>query len=164
MATYELEADWAGVPKLVEVLLEPHREAFEDGRGEQLALALRELLFNAIEHGTLDLGYAKKSAALGDGSFQQLLEERAETAPYAHRRVIIEVRTTAEELEIEIADQGDGFDWRALPDPLDPANLLEDHGRGVLLARLSVDTLDYNETGNVVTVRKRFSAERHAAA
>lgn len=159
VATYEVDADWRGVPELVEVLLEPHRAAFQEGRADQLGLALRELLFNAIEHGTLGLGYAKKSSALRDGSFQQLIEERAKRAPYAERRVKVAVRSTAEGLEVEIADQGEGFDWRSLPNPLEPDQLLEDHGRGVLLARLSVDALDYSETGNVVTISKTF-AER----
>jgi anti-sigma regulatory factor (Ser/Thr protein kinase) len=157
VSTYELDTDWRGVPEFVEVLLETHRGSFAEGRADQLALALRELLFNAIEHGTLGLGYARKSAALQDGQFQQLLDERAQLAPFVDRRVVVVVRTTSEELEIEIEDQGAGFDWRGLPNPLDPANLLEDHGRGVLLARLSVDALSYNDAGNVVTVRKRFA-------
>jgi anti-sigma regulatory factor (Ser/Thr protein kinase) len=55
-------------------------------------------------------------------------------------------------ITIVVEDEGEGFDWRSLPDPTDPENLLLAHGRGVLLANLSVDELTFNEAGNRVTL------------
>jgi anti-sigma regulatory factor (Ser/Thr protein kinase) len=55
---------------------------------------------------------------------------------------------------VRIIDEGNGFDWKSLPDPTEPSYLLAEHGRGVLLARLAVDELSYNEIGNEVTFTK----------
>ena len=59
------------------------------------------------------------------------------------------------EVSITIRDQGDGFDCQALNDPTDQQNLLATHGRGVYLMRALMDEVAFEETGNVVRVRKR---------
>ncbi len=40
------------------------------------------------------------------------------------------------------------------PDPLDPENLLAEHGRGILLARLQFDEFEFLENGNHVRMKK----------
>lgn len=66
---------------------------------------------------------------------------------------------------IRIADQGPGFDPAQVPDPtIDPIGVIEAReargkrpgGFGIHLARRVMDTVTYNETGNVVTMEKRF--------
>ena len=52
----------------------------------------------------------------------------------------------------EIQDQGDGFDWKNLPDPTDPNNINARHGRGILMARHAFTAMRYNEKGNAVTL------------
>ena len=49
-----------------------------------------------------------------------------------------------------IADEGEGFDWRASRDPAADENLLKAHGRGILMTRVYTDSLTYNEKGNEV--------------
>ena len=58
------------------------------------------------------------------------------------------------QLLVEIRDQGPGFDPDGLPDPLAPENLERPGGRGVFLIRQYMTWVQYNETGNGVTLCK----------
>ncbi|MDE3057282.1 MAG: ATP-binding protein [Bacteroidota bacterium] len=63
-------------------------------------------------------------------------------------------------LTVKVRDEGEGFDPRALPDPLHPENLLRESGRGVFLMKQMMDSVSYNETGNEVTMTLRMRNER----
>lgn len=123
---------------------------------DELGLALRELLLNAVEHGNLDLSFEDKSNGLAAGTWKQTLAERAQSEPYCHRMTRVIAHWAPERVAFTITDDGRGFDWRSLPDPTDPANILRDNGRGVLMARMSVDALNYSAAGNEVTIVKRL--------
>ena len=56
---------------------------------------------------------------------------------------------------IEIEDEGDGFDPRAVPDPCAPENLERSCGRGVYLMRHYMSSVRYNRRGNRVIMCKR---------
>jgi len=86
-------------------------------------LLLREALTNAIVHGSR-----------GDCQKQVLCAVRL-----AHRRVIIAVQ-----------DEGDGFDWRAVPKP--PEESLDTRGRGIDLLRKYASRVRFNNKGNAVTL------------
>lgn len=69
------------------------------------------------------------------------------------------------QITIRIADEGAGFNPDHVPDPtLDPIATIEKReergkrpgGFGIHLARRVMDTVDYNEAGNMVTMIKRF--------
>ena len=63
------------------------------------------------------------------------------------------------ELEIEVRDQGPGFDPKDVPDPTDPANLMKTSGRGIFLMRTFMDDIQWNarpEGGTAVRMTKRF--------
>lgn len=130
------------------------------GRAElaDLQLVLSELLFNAIEHGNLEISGEEKRQALIEDHFTTLVQERRSHAVLGQRQVTIElsVDQKAGEFKCCIRDEGKGFDWRALPQEIKPEHLILPHGRGVLLSRLMVDHLEYNEKGNVVTLVKRL--------
>lgn len=120
----------------------------------RIGLAVEEALSNAIIHGNLELSSQLKD--LDDRSFQRLLAERRVSPPYCFRKVSLEVTLTPEEARFVITDEGPGFNPQALPDPLDPANLERCSGRGILLMKTFMDTVQYNEKGNQVTLIKRF--------
>ena len=153
---YQLGNARSEIPAFVDALLAICATNIARGPFMELSLATRELVTNAVEHGNLGLTYAEKTAALENGSYEQLLAGRAAREPFCGRTVTVLVRRTSDEMAIEIRDEGGGFNWRALPDPTDPANLLADHGRGVLLAQISADQVSYNERGNIVTLLKRI--------
>ena len=53
-----------------------------------------------------------------------------------------------------IRDEGPGFDPNKVPDPTAPENLEAVCGRGIWLMRSLMDEVDYNETGNEVTLEQ----------
>ena len=62
-------------------------------------------------------------------------------------------------VEIEVKDQGEGFDPKNVPDPTDAANLMKTSGRGIFLIRSFVDEVDWSarpEGGTTVRLVKRF--------
>jgi serine/threonine-protein kinase RsbW len=69
--------------------------------------------------------------------------------------VRITAELSAKEARFTIEDEGEGFDVREIPDPLDPANLFKTSGRGVLLMYNIMDEVQYNERGNRLTLVKR---------
>ena len=72
-----------------------------------------------------------------------------------HKLVRITADLSAKEARFQIEDEGEGFDLKAIPDPLDPANLFNTSGRGVLLIYNIMDQVEYNERGNSLTMIKR---------
>jgi hypothetical protein len=68
----------------------------------------------------------------------------------AKRRVLFEYTITGKSSKFRVADQGKGFDWRAVPDPTSAENYLMLHGRGILIARTLAKSLSFNECGNAV--------------
>jgi CheY-like chemotaxis protein len=72
-----------------------------------------------------------------------------------HKLVRITADLSAREARFTIEDEGEGFDVKSIPDPLDPSNLFKTSGRGVLLIYNIMDEVAYNERGNVLTMVKR---------
>ena len=152
--THRFPTEAQRVGEFVDILLGPRD--LDPNDAQELGLALRELLLNAMEHGNLEITFEAKSSALRQGTWKNMLAERSSSLPFRTRQTQVTAHWTPDCVVFTIADEGRGFDWRALPDPTDPDNLLLDNGRGVLLARLSVDSLTYNEAGNEVTILKRL--------
>jgi CheY-like chemotaxis protein/anti-sigma regulatory factor (Ser/Thr protein kinase) len=119
----------------------------------QIGVALREAVANAIFHGNLEVS----SELLEDGGtrFHDLAAERRRLAPYAARRVHIDVDLAPGEVVFTIQDDGPGFDTTCLPDPTDLSNLEKPSGRGLMLIRTFMDEVDFNESGNRIRMVKR---------
>lgn len=106
------------------------------GLDEQVAfgvdMAVREALTNAVVHGNQEDERKSVEVIFGCG-------ENA--------------------LEIEIRDQGDGFDPASVPDPTEPANILKTSGRGIFLMRTFMDEVDWRarpDGGTTVRLVKKF--------
>lgn len=119
----------------------------------QVAVALREALVNAVVHGNLEVS----SALLEEepGAFPRLIAERQKTPPYKDRTVTVIARYKREVAEYVVSDQGPGFDPGGLPDPTDLANLEKPSGRGLMLIRMFMDEVSFNEHGNEIRMLKR---------
>ena len=73
----------------------------------------------------------------------------------------IEVALTCLEnaLEIDVSDQGEGFDPAGVPDPTEPANILKTSGRGIFLIRNFMDEVTWlarPEGGMTIRMVKKF--------
>jgi serine/threonine-protein kinase RsbW len=90
-------------------------------------LSLEEALINAIKHGN------------------QLAKDK---------RVYVRFRLDERSFDIEIRDEGPGFDPDDVPDPTAPENLERPCGRGLLLMRHYMTECDFIPPGNVCRMRR----------
>ncbi len=61
-------------------------------------------------------------------------------------------------LRVEIEDQGPGFNMSDVPDPTAEENLERPCGRGIMLIRSFMTSVEYNAKGNCVVLEKRRTA------
>lgn len=61
-------------------------------------------------------------------------------------------------LRVEIEDQGPGFNLVDVPDPTAEENLERPCGRGIMLIRSFMTSVEYNAKGNRVVLEKRRTA------
>jgi len=95
-------------------------------------VAVREAITNAMVHGNK--------------------EDEAKT-------IELTLNCLGRELEIEVKDQGEGFDPTSIPDPTEPANILKTSGRGIFLMRSFMDEVQWSmrpEGGTTVRMTKKF--------
>ena len=71
------------------------------------------------------------------------------------KRVRVELRAVPGEVRVRVADEGEGFDPGAVPDPRLPENRILPTGRGVFLMRALMDEVRFNRRGNAVTLTLR---------
>jgi len=93
-------------------LQEAERAGVPEDDLHKIAMAVRESMVNAVVHGN---------------------------RYNAHKKVRLSVSKGPEEFVVKIADQGDGFDYEHLPDPLAQENLLRHSGRGIFLIKAFMD-------------------------
>jgi CheY-like chemotaxis protein/anti-sigma regulatory factor (Ser/Thr protein kinase) len=119
----------------------------------QVGMALDEALVNALYHGNLEVSSQLKED--DDRAYYQLARQRATESPYRERRIHVLADLNTDEARFVMRDEGPGFDPKELPDPTDPENLLKLSGRGILLMRTFMDDVQFNASGNEVTMIKR---------
>jgi len=130
---------------------------FEKSIFEGLRIGLYEIIINAIEHGNLGITYEEKNKALNSNTYMQLLEERIKKAEEEGKKIKIISTFEESNFEIEIKDDGKGFDYKNIPSPHDPDKLLEAHGRGIFLTSIYYDEVNYLGNGNKVLLKKQIT-------
>lgn len=125
--------------------------------GIRVSVALEEAINNAMFHGNLEITSAERT---GDReTYRALLAERLRTPPYCNRAINLQANVTPNQATFIIRDQGPGFNPNTLPDPTDPENLEKASGRGLLLMRTFMDSVEFNSEGNEVTMIKHLDQE-----
>ena len=101
------------------------KEAVARGHDEAacfaIRLALEEALTNAFKHGNRD---------------------------HPDRTVSLECRIDADAVELEVEDEGEGFDPRSVPDPTTVENVEIPSGRGIILMRSFMTDVRFFPPGN----------------
>ncbi len=118
----------------------------------RIGVALEEAINNAIHHGNFELDSGLRDS--DPAAYNQLVQERQHAAPFADRRVHVKADVTHETATYVVSDDGEGFDWRKLPDSSDPTNLERNRNRGLTLVRTFMDEVYHNEKGNEITMVK----------
>ena len=70
------------------------------------------------------------------------------------KSVRVTYAVSPEVFEIEVVDEGPGFDPMAVPDPTLDENLDKPSGRGLLMMRMYMNVVEYLGRGNVIQMRK----------
>ncbi|HVN05527.1 MAG TPA: ATP-binding protein [Bryobacteraceae bacterium] len=93
-------------------LQEAERAGVPEDDLHKIAMAVRESMVNAVVHGN---------------------------RYNAHKKVHLTLTKGHGEFVVRITDQGEGFDYENLPDPLAEENLLRHSGRGIFLIKAFMD-------------------------
>lgn len=109
------------------ILREMDCHGYPDKSIKQVKICIFEMMTNAILHGN-----------------------RGKTG----RKTLVFYNVTAIDTVISVVDEGEGFDYSAVPDPLTPENRTRDHGRGLFLIRHYLDDVSFNAAGNRIMGRK----------
>lgn len=91
------------------------KAGFGDDDLMKIGMAVRESMVNAVVHGN---------------------------RYNANKKVRLAITRGADKLTVKIADQGEGFAFENLPDPLAPENLMRTSGRGIFLIRSFMDEFE----------------------
>ncbi len=105
----------------------------------QILLAFQEALVNAIKHGNRS-DPEKYISVRVQVNEQEIQIERK--------------RQVKKILQIEVEDQGEGFNVADVPDPTAPENLERLCGRGLLIMRHFMTEVEYERDGTLVRMRK----------
>jgi anti-sigma regulatory factor (Ser/Thr protein kinase) len=129
--------------------------------GEQdannFSTAVREALINAIYHGNLEVkSNLREDVVYGLKKFREEIELKRNTSPYKDRKVYINYSYSSENIKVTIEDEGPGFDYKTLPDPLEPENLLKSSGRGLFIIRVHSDEVNWFKGGRVIEMIKYY--------
>jgi len=102
--------------------------------GDDVAIAVTELVNNAIKHGNK---YDK------------------------NKKVLIKFIVESNKIIAIITDSGIGFNPKEVRNPLDPENIMKESGRGLFLIKELMDTLDYKftNTGTEVITTKKINSD-----
>ena len=114
------------------------------------AMVIDELLMNAIEHGNLGITYEEKGKLVEDDLWQAEVDRRLALPENANKNVVVRMKKADRNLQIEIEDQGTGFDFERYLS-IDQSRLFDNHGRGIAIAMASLD-VQFLGTGNKVVV------------
>jgi serine/threonine-protein kinase RsbW len=88
------------------------RAGFDEDDLMKIGMAVRESMVNAVVHGN---------------------------RYNANKKVRFSVAANSQRFTIQIADQGEGFRFEDVPDPLAPENIMRTSGRGIFLIRSFMD-------------------------
>lgn len=107
---------------------------FSEPDRDSIAIAITEAVNNAIYHGNkLD----------------------------KQKKVRFTIHELPNALRFTVGDEGSGFKPDDVPNPLDPANLLKENGRGIFILKSLMDQVSYDFSGGgtTITLVKNYTEE-----
>lgn len=113
--------------RMIESFIDNAKEKFHlnDDIYGNIMIAVTEAVNNAIKHGNINNKQKNVSLTLN-------IDENS--------------------IRFRIEDEGDGFDYKNLPDPTAPENLAKPGGRGIFLMKHLSDDVIFEENGSVVVL------------
>jgi len=116
-----------------------------------IAMAVHEALVNALDHGNLELeSRMKGDLFLDEDPYLKLRAARLADPVYASRLIEVRLAMDTERFELEISDEGKGFDASHLTPLPGDSDMAPHFGRGLPLILLVMDEVHFNEKGNQI--------------
>jgi anti-sigma regulatory factor (Ser/Thr protein kinase) len=153
--TFEIGNDLNAVSDVVTQIVEMSSHLFENIY--MLEVAIYEAIYNAIEHGNLEISKKKKEKMIEEGNYDDFLSSRCATKKCAGRIVKIRSIVSEKSQTIEIEDGGGGFDWRSeMKNVIAQQNKFPSgfNGFGIKIIAAVFNVLEYNEKGNLLRLVK----------
>lgn len=123
-----LASTYRDIDRVCSVILRSmDNNGFPDEDIKKTKICIFEVLMNAIEHGNRE---------------------------DIKKRAVVLFRITPEEAIISVIDEGKGYEYGRLPDPLSPENIFKEHGRGVFIIKQYMDEVRFNRKGNRILLVK----------
>jgi len=98
-----------------------------------------------------------KSELVRENRWEAEVERRQGLPENVDKLIRVRYERTDGEIDVWIADEGDGFDWADYME-LDPDRITDNHGRGIALAGMkSFDSIEFQGNGNEVLCRVRLT-------
>jgi len=70
--------------------------------------------------------------------------------------ITVEYEISDDFIKARLTDEGPGFNYNDIKDPLAAENIIKFSGRGLFLIRQLADEISFNVSGNSVTIVKKF--------
>jgi len=70
------------------------------------------------------------------------------------KKVSVLYKISLDNFSISVIDEGDGFDYKKLPDPFSKENMSKDHGKGLHIVKEYMDEITFNDKGNRIMIGK----------
>ncbi|MBN2385079.1 response regulator [bacterium] len=127
-ARFEIKPDYAFMTQVNELIMRIFQQtALTETEIAEFEYCLNEALTNAIEHGS----------------------------QFDPNKIIhLSYTLCKDKLVITIEDEGQGFNFRNLPDPTTDENIFNTRGRGIFIIKQYMDLVEYNEKGTSITLTK----------
>ncbi len=111
--------------RIIESFIDNAKEKYEldDDIYGNIMIAVTEAVNNAIRHGNKD---------------------------NSSKNVLISLSLDEAVIKFKVQDEGEGFDFRQLPDPTSPENISKPGGRGIFLMKHLSDEVDFKDNGKIV--------------
>jgi anti-sigma regulatory factor (Ser/Thr protein kinase) len=154
---FEIKSDFSKISEVVKSIVSLTSANFKDKY--MYEVAVYEAIFNAIEHGNLEITRSKKQKMIEEGTYDDFLKNVSSIRVCNERKVKIKLKKTKDKVEIKIKDQGKGFNWE---EKLENAELAlnsdpeQFHGYGIRIILNVFDKAFYNKPGNQLTLIKKF--------
>ena len=117
----------------------------------EVGIGLNELFINAVEHGNLGLGYDEKTEYINNNTWNYEINRRLDLPENKNKYVQVRLHRNSDWMTINIKDEGTGFDFRKYLE-VDEERIFDNHGRGVVTAKVCLVDLHYIEPGNKVVI------------